>query len=107
MPASLTCRWVASLVEDGEHDFYRDRDRGAKAGVLLETPLLVEMFDGLEAAYIDAWKKSPPGADADRERAWMAVRIISEVRDGLLKIVTDGDFAAHALDALHPNKLTR
>lgn len=87
-----------------EHSLLIDRDRGAKAKALLDTPLLVEMFDSLEAAYIDGWRKSPPGDAEARERAWMAVRIILEVREGLEKIVASADFAAHALDALHPNK---
>lgn len=93
-------------MADDEHNLLVARDRAAKAQVLLSNPLLVEMFDGLEAAYIEAWKNSPPGAEADRERAYAAVRIIREVRAGLERIVNfDGKFAEHALYALHPNKL--
>ena len=93
-------------MADDEHNLLVARDRASKAQALLTNPLLVEMFANLEAAYVAGWKNSPPNDAAVRERAWMAVRIINEVRAGLEKIVDfDGKFAAHALDALHPNKL--
>jgi hypothetical protein len=93
-------------LADDEHKLLAARDRAARAKALLDNPLLIEMFDSLEAAYVAAWKNSPPGADADRERAWMAVRILGEVRASLEKIVTfDGRFAEHALNALHPNRM--
>lgn len=82
------------------------RDRAAKAASLLENPLLVEIFDGLEADLVEGWKNSPPNDAAARERAWMAVGVLRNVRSILEKAVHfDGKFAERVLDELHPNKV--
>jgi len=88
-----------------EHELLMDRDRAAKARALLENPLLVQIMDGLESDFVEAWKNSPPNDTQSRERAWMAVNVLRNVRAILEKYEVAGKFAEHALSALHPNKL--
>jgi len=92
-------------LSDTEHELLRDRDRAAKAKALLESPLFVEIMDGLEADLIEGWKKSPPNDTQGRERAWMAVSVLRNMRAILEKYEASGRFADRALDALHPNRL--
>lgn len=94
---------MARLADD-EHKLLVDRDRGTKAKALLENPLLQEALQSLEGDYIEIWKT---GASVDdRERAWLAMKVLERVRRHLDKVIMDGEAAASFLAAdLHPNKL--
>ncbi|MGF7213087.1 hypothetical protein GGE65_007723 [Skermanella aerolata] len=75
-------------------DLSRDIARGERALSLIEDPLLLECFRAVETAYTDAWRDSPAGAAADRERCWMAIRLIEQIRGHLVTVLQDGQIAA-------------
>lgn len=76
-----------------EHKLLRDASRAARARDLLANELLIEAFDGLEAAYIAAWRNSPVLDTATREKQFVAVNVIGQVRNHLERIVTNGRLA--------------
>ena len=92
-------------MTDDEYNQRMALDRAAKAKSLLESELFREVMDGLETDLIEAWKNSPPNDADSRERAWMAVNVLRNIRSILDRYEVAGKFAEHALAALHPNKL--
>ena len=74
--------------------------RQAKAGQayeLLNSPLLTETFAKLHAEYINSWRLTTAANTAERERLFMAVRVLDTVRDHLVKLVNDGKIASKDL----------
>lgn len=91
-------------MADDEHRLLVDRDRGTKAKALLDNPLLQEALQSLENDCIAIWKNA--ASMDDRERAWLAMKVLERVRSHLDKVIMDGEAAATFLAAdLHPNKL--
>lgn len=74
--------------------------KAVRAKNLIENELLIEAFDGLEAAYIKAWRSSTIEDDAGREKLFLAINIVGKVRDHLANIVAQGNLAAAELRAL-------
>lgn len=74
-----------------------DRERGARAAALLESDLLKEAFDGLEASYILAWRTSPATDTEGREKLFLAINVIGKVRDHLSSVATNGHLATEEL----------
>lgn len=83
-----------------ERNPYIDAQRGRAAEDLLENPLLVEAFDNLEAAYLAEWRASKPLELEERERLWLAVQVLGEVRQHLRVIVENGVIAKRDLERL-------
>jgi hypothetical protein len=75
-----------------------EAERGMRAKALMENELLVEAFDGLEKLYTEAWRTSPPPAADQRERAWMALRMLDSVRADLRRLLDGGKIAQAELD---------
>lgn len=76
-------------------------ERGSRAQRLLDDPLLVEIFKGLEAEYTNYWRDNTPVNDtAGRERLWQAVQIVGKVWSHLQKYAADGRMAEKSLQAL-------
>ena len=67
--------------------------RAAQAKLLLDSPLLQEAFDRLDAEYVKAWRGTMATEDDARQRLWQAVQIVGKVRDHLRLIVENGKLA--------------
>ena len=80
-------------VEVDELQLRKRMERGARAHALLEDELLKEGFERLAATYLHIWDSSDPFAQDERERAWIARRILSELRSHLVATMQDGDAA--------------
>lgn len=80
-------------------DNHYDMARGNRAQALIDDPLLQECFTAIEAAYTAAWRASPAAAAADRERCWMAIRLIEQIRGHLITVLQDGQIAAAEIAA--------
>lgn len=71
---------------------------GARAQQLLDNPLLVDIFETLEAEYIKKWTYGMTVADtAGRERLWQAVQVVTRVREHLKILAADGRLSAAQL----------
>lgn len=75
-------------------------DRAAKAQAELESPVIAEAFDALEAAYVEAWKNTAPGDVPGRERAWTALTVITRVKGHMARMISDGRVAQAELDQI-------
>tara|TARA_Y100000296_G_scaffold36285_1_gene42033 strand:+ start:443 stop:730 length:288 start_codon:yes stop_codon:yes gene_type:complete len=87
-----------------EHQLSTELQRGVKAKLLLEDPLLTEAFQTLEDEYLSAWKQSSVEATEQREKIWLMYATISEVKAQLTTVVTTGDMAKAQLEALQKRK---
>lgn len=75
-------------------------EKGARARVLLENPLLKEAFEALESAYTAGWRASQPRDVEGREKLFLAINIVGKVKDHLLTVMADGELAASDLRRL-------
>jgi hypothetical protein len=57
---------------------------------LLDDPLLAEVFDAVESAAIDVWRKTGTAQAAEREVAWQSLKAAERVRNALKGIVDNG-----------------
>lgn len=85
-------------------DLYGDARRGAEAKALLESAALNSAFDALEAEYLKAWRDSKPADQEERERLWLAVGILGEIKRHLRIVVDAGAVAKRDLDKLSGRK---
>ena len=76
-----------------EGKLFEEQDRGSQAESLLRNPILVEAFDVLSEAYLNAWKESPVKAEEDRERIFLMYKNLLSVRAHLEEIVNTGKLA--------------
>ncbi len=67
--------------------------KGAQAKALLESDLLMDCFNVLDRAYIDAWRLTPARDTLTREKLWMATNVVGKVREHLIKVFNDGKLA--------------
>ena len=74
--------------------------RGQRARLLLEDPLMTEVLDGMEKSYIEAWEKSSETDTAFREKMWALHKLTKELRVQLNVIAQGGKIAAAQLDRL-------
>lgn len=87
-------------MDETEHDLRRRIEAADHARRILEDPLLVTAFDVLDARYLLAWRNSPADKPEMRERLWLYLQAIAEVRAEMEKALTDGILARSALDEL-------
>jgi hypothetical protein len=87
-----------------ERNPYIDARKGSEAKELLENPILAEAFDTLEAEYLKAWRQSKPAETDERERLWLAVALLEEVKRHLRVVVENGVMAKRDIDKLSGRK---
>jgi hypothetical protein len=87
-----------------ERNPYIDARKGQDAKDLLENPILVEAFDALEREYLKAWRQSKPADDEERERLWLAVGILDEIKRHLRVVVENGMMAKRDIDKISGKK---
>lgn len=71
--------------------------RAIRAKQLQDDPILREVLDGLRSEAITVWARSKTDALQQREFAWMMVRVLDRINDGLQAIVDDAHISAAAL----------
>lgn len=64
--------------------------RAEHAKRLIDDPLLAEVFDLVEAAAIDVWRKTGAAQNAEREIAWQSLKAAERVRNTLQGIIDNG-----------------
>jgi hypothetical protein len=74
--------------------------KSAEAKALLESPILIEAFKGLEDAYTAAWRATKIEDVPGREKLFLAVNVVGKVRDHLSGIVSNGSVAEAELKSL-------
>lgn len=71
--------------------------RAVRARQLQDDPVFREVIDGLREEAITVWSRSKSDAQAQREFAWMMVRVISRIEDGFQAIIDDAHISNAAL----------
>lgn len=75
-------------------------ERGRHARELLDDPVLAEAFAKVDAALIEAWRKTPHRDTEARESYFRAASLLPKVRDALGEFMTNGELSAATLRAL-------
>ena len=83
-----------------ERNPYQDAQRGREAEELLENPMLAEAFDKIEASYMDEWRQSKLADIEERERLWLAIQVLGEVKRHLRVVVENGVIAKRDIDRI-------
>jgi hypothetical protein len=78
----------------------RATERASQAQRLLDDPMLLESFKGLEEAYTAAWRATTIDDVSGREKLFLAINVVGKVRDHLTAIVSNGKLAAKELKDL-------
>jgi len=78
----------------------RATEKAAQAQRLLDDPMLKDAFNGLEEAYISAWRSTTIDDVTGREKLFLAINVVGKVRDHLRIIVDNGKLASAELKAL-------
>ena len=76
-----------------EHKRIAERERGARAKILLEDDLLDAAFIDIESALTKAWRDSSSGEVQRREDAWRSLRLLEKLRGTLEHHVNTGKLA--------------
>jgi|FLOH01.1.fsa_nt_gi hypothetical protein len=87
-----------------EQNLDKDIERADMARFLLEHPLLVEAFEGIEATYTSAWRDSRPDEGAARERVYIALQVLASVRGHLESVVMGGALARRDIEDITGQK---
>ncbi len=74
------------------------RERGAKAEALLRDEALQGAFRQLDEAYQLMWRSTSPDDIDMRERAWVSLKVLDDVRNLLISTVRDGAVAQRELE---------
>ncbi len=92
-------------VEPDELKLAEERARGERAKRLLEDELLVEAFDKIERVYVATWRATRPDDIEVRERAYLMLLLLGDLRTALTEVANTGAVAAETLERLskrHP-----
>jgi len=85
-------------MTDNELELRRKVAAAERARAFIDDPLLQGAFEALDARYLLAWRNSPADQPELRERLWLYLQAISEVRAELNRALEDGEMARAALD---------
>ena len=83
-----------------ESNPYLIAQRANEAKELLENPLLEEAFTQMEAAYLADWRSSGLADLEERERIWLAIKVLEEVKRHLRVVVENGVIAKRDIDRI-------
>ena len=75
-------------------------EKGNKADILLKNPVFLEIFEGLENQFLDAWKNSPLKDDGERERIYYLYQSLKALKSGIENVSANGRMAKAQLDRL-------
>lgn len=85
-------------VELDEYAAAEKTRRGAAAERLLKDEDLSEAFADVNRVYMDAWAQSDALDIETRERAWIATRLLADLRNALISRVREGKAATKQLE---------
>lgn len=83
-----------------ERNPYQDAQRARDAEELLDNPLLAEAFDKIESSYMNEWRQSKLPDLEERERLWLAIQVLGEVKRHLRVVVENGVVAQRDIDRI-------
>jgi hypothetical protein len=83
-----------------ERDLAEAAARGDHARRLLDDPALLEMFTRLEDHYVSTWRRSDPSDSQTRERAYLQIQLVAELRQQLKVLSENGQLSRSLLDRL-------
>jgi protein subunit release factor B len=86
------------LIDEARERASAERGRHAKA--LLDDPILQEAFATVDAAIIEAWRKTPHRDAEARENLFKAASMLPKVRDALGEVIANGELSAATLRSL-------
>jgi hypothetical protein len=73
-------------------------ERGERAEALAKDDAFTAAVAQVEGFYVDAWRKSDP-LDVDaRERAWIATKLLEDIRASIIATVREGVVAQKQLE---------
>lgn len=75
-------------------------DRGNKAKVILSDPLFQEAFDQLRELYMNAWEQTTIKDSDTRERLWMMIANLGDVKAHLKTVLETGQMSEQQLNDL-------
>ena len=85
---------------DDEGQRAEEIDRGNKAKVILSDPLFQEAFDQLRELYMNAWEQTTIKDSDTRERLWMMIANLGDVKAHLKTVLETGQMSEQQLDDL-------
>ena len=74
------------------------KQRGDRAEALLRDELFVEAMDRIHGTYMDHWKNSEAFDFETRERAYVAVMLLTDLQNQLISYVRDGQVARGVIE---------
>ncbi len=83
-------------IDEGQRR--QERERGAKARLIIDSPLWEEAWTVLQTRLTDAWLRSQTGDAARRELIYMQLRAAAEVRGHIETVLETGRLAEMQLD---------
>jgi hypothetical protein len=83
-----------------ESNPYLIAQRANEAKELLENPLLEEAFAQMESAYLADWRSSGLADLEERERVWLAIKVLEEVKRHLRVVIENGVIAKRDIDRI-------
>jgi hypothetical protein len=88
--------------EIDEVEARRIADRGARAERLAADEAFASAVSQVEAAYLEAWRNASPLDVELRERAWVATKLLEDIRGQILATVRNGQAAQKLIEkSLH------
>ena len=80
--------------------------RGEQAKLILENPLFKEAWEVVKSRYMNAWENSPIKDFHSRERLFMLVAGLNDIRQHVEEVLITGKMAQKQLDSLVPESET-
>tara|TARA_R100000808_G_C2039641_1_gene79833 strand:- start:51 stop:314 length:264 start_codon:yes stop_codon:yes gene_type:complete len=74
-------------------------ERGNKAAELLRNPIFSESFEVLKDYYQDSWQQTDPNDVEARERIYVAINVLADIRRHIESVMTTGKMASEQIDA--------
>ena len=71
--------------------------RGRDAELLLQHPLLQEAFEVIEREVTEQWQNSPARDVDGREKLWLTLKLLKQVRHQIVSVVETGQVAQATL----------
>jgi hypothetical protein len=93
-------------MDSTEQELRRVVAQAERARAIIDDPLLVGAFEALDARYLMKWRYSPADQPEMRERIWLYLQAIAEVRAELNTVLNDGTMAKAALDEMRAGNST-
>ena len=75
-------------------------EKGNKADILLKNQVFLEIFEGLENQFLDAWKNSSLKDAEERERIYYLYQSLKALKSGIENVSANGRMAKAQLDRL-------